>query len=212
VVGQAPPLEYFMPTPYFSLARFGKWDALLKEPAPSAQLKYTTGMWRYTRGLAFAAKGQPDQAQAERDSVAALAAAIPAEQPAGINSAKKLLTLAERHLTGEIAAAKGDTAYAIAALEEAIKIEDELTYDEPPPWYHPMRQELGRLLLAAGQPARAERMFREDLEYWPNNGWSLSGLAKSLRAQKKDAEALKAEQQFRKVWTGADVEIAAMAH
>jgi hypothetical protein len=37
------------------------------------------------------------------------------------------------------------------------------------------------------------------------NGWSLFGLARSLRLQKKDSEAAKIEAEFAKVWKNADV-------
>jgi len=196
VVMKVPQLEYFMPTPYFSLARFSRWDALLAEPAPQAKLAYTTGIWHYTRGLAHAAKGHADQAQQELDRTNTIASMIPDEQPAGINSARALLAVAQQHLSAKIAAARGDTAAAIATLTKAVAAEDALTYDEPPAWYLPLRQELGALYLAAGRPADAEHAYREDLEYWPNTGWSLRGLAQSLRAQKKDAEAATVEKQI----------------
>ena len=35
VVETVPPLEYFFPTPYWSLVRFGKYDEMLAEPAPA---------------------------------------------------------------------------------------------------------------------------------------------------------------------------------
>ncbi len=166
------------------------------------------GMWRYTRTLALAAKGRIAEAKAEHDSVAAIAEATPKEQPAGINSAKALLQLAERHAAGRIAAAAGDTAAAVAAYQEAMKLEDQLVYDEPPAWYHPIRLDLGALALAQGKAADAEQYYREDLEHWPNNGWSLHGLAKSLRAQGKTAEAGNVEAQFHKAWDRADVKLA----
>jgi hypothetical protein len=208
VTKQVPPLEYFFPTPYWAMARFERWDDVLAEPAPAEHQRYTTGMWHYARGLAFAAKAQPAEARAELDSVAAIRDATPKEQPAGINSAKALLQLAERHLAGRIAAAAGDTAGATAAYQEAMGLEDALTYDEPPAWYHPIRLELGALALKQGKAAEAERLYREDLEHWPHNGWSLHGLAASLRAQKKDAEAAKVEAEFRKAWAGADTKLA----
>ncbi len=208
VTKQVTPLEYFFPTPYWALAKFERWDELLAEPAPAPHQRYATGMWRYTRSLALAGKGRIAEAKAEHDSVAAIAETTPKEQPAGINSARKLLQLAERHAAGRIAAAAGDTAAAVAAYQEAVKIEDQLVYDEPPAWYHPIRLDLGALALAQGKPADAEKYYREDLEHWPNNGWALHGLAKSLRAQGKTAEAGKVEAQFRKAWDRADVKLA----
>jgi tetratricopeptide (TPR) repeat protein len=208
VVTKVAPLEYFFPAYYWSLARFRRWDQVLAEPAPAPQLRYTTGMWQYTRGLALSATGRPEEAQAAHDSLAAIVGAVPAEAPAGINSAKKLLTLAERHLSGRIAAGRGDSAAAATAYLEAIALEDELLYDEPPAWYHPIRQELGALRLAQGQSAQAEKLYREDLVHYPHNGWSLHGLAESLKAQKRDREAAKVEAEFHKVWDKADVRLA----
>ncbi len=208
VTRQVPPLEYFFPTPYWALARFEHWDELLAEPAPAAHQRYTTGMWHYARSLAFAAKGKFDEAKAEHDSVVAIRDEIPQEQPAGINQAKNLLALAERHGAGRLAAAQGDTAGAIAAYEEAIKLEDNLVYDEPPAWYQPIRLELGAVKLAQGKAAEAEKLYREDLSHWQNNGWGLHGLAASLRAQGKTTEAEKTEAEFRKQWEKADVKLA----
>ena len=51
----------------------------------------------------------------------------------------------------------------IAALREAVAIEDQIPYDEPPGWHAPARHTLGALLLAAGQPAEAEAVYREEL-------------------------------------------------
>ena len=205
VVNTVPPLEYFFPPPYWTLVRFGKYDEMIAEPAPAATLKYTTTMWRYSRGIALAAKGRAAEAEAELDSVAAAATATPKEAPAGINSQKSLLSLAERHLAGRLALAKGDTAGAIKAFEEAMPLEDGLLYDEPPAWYHPIRQELAGVHLAMGHAPAAEKLYREDLGHYPNNGWSLYGLARSLEAQKKTAEAAKIDAQYRKIWNKADV-------
>jgi hypothetical protein len=205
VVSTVPPLELYFPPPYWTLVRFGKYDEMLAEPAPAAQLKYTGAMWRYSRGLALAAKGKTAEAKAELDSVAAAAASTPKEAAAGINSQKSLLALAERHLAGRLALATADTAAAIAAFEQAIPLEDGLLYDEPPAWYHPIRQELAGVHLAMGHAAAAEKIYREDLVHYPNNGWSLYGLARSLEAQQKTAEAAKVDAQYRKIWNKADV-------
>ena len=57
--------------------------------------------------------------------------------------------------------------------------------------------------------SEAERVYRDDLARLPENGWSLFGLAQSLRAQKKNAEASKIEQQFQRAWKNADVTLKA---
>ena len=68
-----------------------------------------------------------------------------------------------------------------------------------------MRQSLGAVFLQAGRAAEAEAIYREDLRRNPENGWSLFGLAQSLRVQGKTWEAAAAEARFRKAWPRADV-------
>ena len=106
-----------------------------------------------------------------------------------------------------MAAKQGQTDGAVAQLELAIKGEDELTYDEPPAWYMPIRQRLGAILLAAGRPVRAEKVYREDLARRPENGWSLFGLAQSLRGQNKTKAAAKIEERFEQAWSKADIKL-----
>jgi hypothetical protein len=48
-------------------------------------------------------------------------------------------------------------------------------------------------------------VFRQDLVRHPENGWSLAGLASSLRAQGKVAEASRAQKRFEVAWATADV-------
>jgi len=99
----------------------------------------------------------------------------------------------------------GDTATAERLLRAAVAEQDTHWFTEPPPWYFPVRQALGAVLLEAGRPADAEQVYRDDLRRNPGNGWALFGLAQSLRAQGKTAEADKVNEQFRAAWSGADV-------
>jgi tetratricopeptide (TPR) repeat protein len=208
VVRQAPPLEYFSPTVLYTLARFSKWDEILKEPAPPKDLRYTTGVWHYVRGLAYTGQGKLDSAAVERDKLLAIAKATPADAYANLNSVQSLLSIARSHLEGEMAAKQGKINEAVKHLKQAIAGEDELIYDEPPPWYLPMRQRLGAVLLEAGRPVQAEKAFRADLVRRPENGWSLHGLAQSLRAQNKNRAAAAVETRFKKAWEKADIELA----
>jgi len=209
VVRMIPPFEYYSPVVLYTLARFSRWEDLLKEPRPEADLKYTTGVWHYGRGLAYAAKGALDSAAIERDSLAAIAKAMPPEAMANLNSMRALLQVGERHLTAELAAGHKRTDEAVEALRAGIAIEDELIYDEPTAWALPLRQQLGALLLSAGRAKQAEVAYREDLVRYPNNGWSLHGLAESLKAQGRTKEAAAIDAQFRKAWVRADVKLAA---
>ena len=84
---------------------------------------------------------------------------------------------------GEILVRENKLDAGIAELREAIKLEDALNYDEPPGWLIPVRHSLGAILIHNGRYAEAEQVYREDLARLPENGWSLYGLASSLKAQ-----------------------------
>jgi hypothetical protein len=202
---QMPMGEFIMPSRYFTELRFGQWSKILKEPAPLAEFEYLSGVWRYARGMALAAKGKPDQASAEQKKLDAIATAIPADRIVGFNSARKLLELGSATLGGEIAAARGDHDTAIKNLRDAVAIQDSLAYEEPPAWYYPVRETLGMELLAAAKPADAEQVFRDDLKQNPENGWSLNGLAICLRARNASDEIATVEDRFKKAWAHADV-------
>ena len=82
----------------------------------------------------------------------------------------------------------------------AVAEQDGHWFTEPPVWYFPVRQSLGAVLLAGGRPVEAEAVYRDDLKRNPDNGWSLFGLARSLQAQGKAADAAAVEARFRKAW------------
>ncbi|HEY3197135.1 MAG TPA: tetratricopeptide repeat protein [Nitrospirales bacterium] len=201
----APNMESFLPTPLFALARFGRWEEILREPAPAPDLSYTTALWHYARGLAFTAKGQLDQANVELRQLEANAKMERVDRIVGNNRAKTVLDIAKHVLSGNINARAGKLDEAIAHFKEAVRLQDQLRYYEPPDWYYPVRESLGTLLLLAGRPADAEAVFREDLRRTPENPWSLFGLGRSLRAQKADTEAAAIEDRFRLAWRRADI-------
>ena len=123
--------------------------------------------------------------------------------------APEILRLAERVVRGRIAQAGGDHAAAVRHFEAAVALEDRLAYTEPPYWYYPTRQSLGKALLAAGDAAGAEAVYRRDLELYPHNGWSMYGLVLSLEAQGKAEEAAAEREMFQHAWSLADVELTA---
>jgi tetratricopeptide (TPR) repeat protein len=208
VVKQIPSLEYYSPALLYTLVRFSRWDDILRQPAPASHLRYTTGSWHYARALAYTAKDQPDSAAIEQDALVAIAEAMPADLMMNLNSGKALLEIAKAHLAGEMAARQGRVDAAVLQLQAAIQGEDQLIYEEPPAWYMPLRQRLGAILLSAGRPGKAEKIFRDDLDRRPENGWSLYGLAQSLRAQNKVKAAGKIEERFEEAWKTADVKLA----
>jgi len=128
---------------------------------------------------------------------------------AGFFKTREMLTLAVEVLTGEMAARGRDTDGAITHLAEAVRIQDGHWFTEPPPWYYPVRQSLGAVLLLAGRAGEAEAVYRADLRRNPENGWSLYGLAQSLRVQGKADEAAAMDERFRRAWARADVTLTA---
>lgn len=187
------------------LARFGMWDEILAAPAPREELVHARAIWHYARGRALAARGDVAGAEAELAKVRAAAASpATAEMKLEFSMARGVHAVAEHVLAGHVDAARGNHAGAVRHLRAAAQAEDSLVYGEPPEWHVPVRQELGMVLLAAGQAADAEAVFRQDLERFPANGWSLHGLARAQRAQGREADAARTEAELRTAWQGAD--------
>ncbi len=63
------------------------------------------------------------------------------------------------------------------------------------------------MLLEARKPADAEQVFRDELTRNPENGWSLHGLARALKAQGKKEESQAVAERFAKAWANADVDL-----
>ncbi|MBI4782177.1 MAG: hypothetical protein HY785_12770 [Oscillatoriophycideae cyanobacterium NC_groundwater_1537_Pr4_S-0.65um_50_18] len=201
-------LQHYAMIPLYTAVKFKLWDDILAQPAPASDLAYPTGVWHFARGMAYTAKGQNQKARHELEALKAIAARPDLESmPISINTAAHLLKIATAVLSGELAAKQGDMEGAIAYLSAGVEFEDSLNYDEPASWYSPVRQTLGAILLQANRAAEAEQSYREDLAKYPENGWSLYGLAQSLRAQGKLPEAQQIEARFEQAWRYADAPI-----
>ncbi|MDP2142162.1 MAG: hypothetical protein Q8L20_15245 [Gammaproteobacteria bacterium] len=193
---------------WMTLKAFGQWDRILALPAQPDTRPFLQGTMNHIRGAALAATGDVAGAEAE---LAALDVVLqnPAlqSQRASVNSADRILAVARHSLAGEIANAKGDFTTAITEFSQAVALQDQLRYMEPPDWIQSMRLFLGQAYLNAGQPAEAEAVFLEDLVLLQDNGWALHGLTDALEAQGKTAEAAVARERFDEAWEDADVEL-----
>ena len=207
-----PLLQTFLLAHDYSLVRFGKWDEILALPAPRADTLFTRATRSYARGMAFIRKKDFAAATKEIDTVKKIAGdpkLIAAPTSMSLNLADSVLRVAIEVLDGEFAAAQGNYDTAIAHLDRAVRYEDALIYTEPDDWHQPVRHNLGAVLLQAGRSVEAESVYWDDLRRHPKNGWSLFGLAQSLRAQNKMDEAKHIEADFKKAWADADVQLTA---
>ncbi|MBD2059378.1 tetratricopeptide repeat protein [Oculatella sp. FACHB-28] len=204
-------LQHYSTIPLYTYVKFGMWDEILAQPSPAEDLVYPTGVWHFARGMAYTAKGELKAATEELEAVRAIATSPALEGVTiwDINSTSHLLQIASEVLAGELAAKQGNFEEAIAHLQTGITLEDQLSYDEPSPWYSPVRQTLGAVLLQADRSAEAEQTYREDLAIYPENGWSLYGLAQSLQAQGKTAEAQITQERLEQAWGYADISLTA---
>ncbi len=202
-----PMLEMFVPYSIVSLVRFSRWDDVAKEPKPAPELKITTGFWHFARGSAYAATNQISQADAELAALQALIKTIPADAPMGNSGALNVLKVADAALAGKIAYARGDKEAAFNLLTKAVAAEDATSYNEPSDWDLPVREFFGGALLASGEYARAESVFRAEMAKHPRNGRALFGLAESLRKQNKTSSAQMVQTEFETAWQYADTKL-----
>ena len=191
------------------MVRFGLWNDILTEPE-----KYTEKMWftrafhHAARAIASAAKSSTTNARNEQRIFLELTRLVPKETSLGNNSCEAILGVVTPMVEGEILVAEGQVDRGIEELRAAIQQEDALKYDEPPGWLIPVRHSLGAVLMKQQRFAEAEQVYREDLARLPDNGWSLFGLAETLRRQSKNAdEASETQAKFEKVWANADLKI-----
>ena len=204
-----PALQHYLTAPLLVLVNHHQWDEVLKETVPKECAAQQDGchliraVWHWAQGMANAAKDQPDVAEnydyprflAERGAIRFL--------PWGNNTPESLLKIADQLLRARIASARQRPDVAIEHLSIAMTLEDDLIYDEPPPWFYPLRDALGGALLQARLYSGAAGLFEEDLRRNPGNGRSLFGLAESLKTL-KDPQWERYDKMYREAWKEAD--------
>lgn len=205
----APTVDVWMCSVYDVQKRFGRWDAILAEPAPPEFMPATTAYWRGHRAIAYAAKKDFDAANRELAEFEKVYSYTPPRDrlfPGMTPERYKARLDPIRHfVAGEIALQQGDYDRAIEHLVKAVEAEDKLGFSgEPPEYLQPVRHTLGAVYFKAGRYEDAERIYREDLDEFPGNGWSLYGLSRALEAQGKTKEAGRVAQAFRFAWAKAD--------
>lgn len=202
-------LQHYYYIPLYVAVKLSMWDTILTIPSPAQELIYPRSIWHYARGMAFLGKHDLSNAQKEMDSLKLLSADTTLKHITiwNINTTADLVQIANKVLAAGIALRKKDTTGSIALLKEAIAMEDNLNYNEPPDWFFSVRHHLGAVLLKAGKYSEAEKVYRDDLKTWKKNGWALIGLYDALTQQKKNAEAQQVHAAFKEAWKYADLNI-----
>jgi len=201
-----PLVDGFLPVVIETQVRFGMWHDILRQPSFPDLFGVSNAVRHYARGVAFTALGRLDDAERELVELDGLCAVMD-ERAIGNNPAKLVLQIPQHVLRGEWLFKKGDREAGLSELRKAVAVEDSLRYDEPPDWLMPVRHTLGATLIQAGRYAEAEKAYREDLARFPENGWSLFGLARCLELRGDADEAAKVRLRFERAWAHADVEL-----
>jgi len=203
-----PDVASFLVTKLEVYVRFGKWEEILKYPQPREDQPYAIAMWHYARGIALANTQKIEDARAEAAMFEEFAAKVPASHLInGVVPASEVLNIARQMLAGETAFKAGETDKAFVSLRAAVEAESAMRYTEPNPWMVPTRHALGALLLQQGKHKEAEDCYLADLKWYPENGWSLHGLAECQQARGAEHEAHMTQMRFEKAWKLATVEI-----
>lgn len=191
--------EAFIGMKFHVLVRFGRWQEIVDEPLPTDQALYlnTTALQHYSRSVAFANLGRLNEARAEPEAFATAQRAVPEGWMMFNNPCSAVLLVAEQMMLGELAYKSGCTEEGLEHLRAAVRLDDDMLYDEPWGWMQPTRHALGALLMDAGQYAEAEAAYRADLGLdqilprpcqHPRNVWSLHGLDECLRRRGETVE------------------------
>ncbi len=172
--------------PYFAHAQFASVSEVEAWPDPGDDIPYLKAMWHYARGKVFA-EARDSRALAEQQAIDALMgeeAITSAGIPAGT-----ILQLASNTIAAKIK--MGETEYAAAAelMRKNIKLQDSMSYTEPPFWYYAVEQSLGAALYRNGSYSEAENAFKASLIRHPNSAGSLYGLWHTQERLGLDAEA-----------------------
>ncbi|KAL4946007.1 hypothetical protein BDV06DRAFT_183395 [Aspergillus oleicola] len=219
---QSPPmadwLEGFLAMKIHVLIRFGLWEEILALTLPADAELYcvTTTMIHYGRGVAFAATGKVDEAASERAIFQDRRKKVPTSRMLFNNTCTDILAIASAMLDGELEYRRGNFSSAFKHLEDSIKLDDTLPYDEPWGWMQPTRHAYGALLLEQGKVEEAAAVYAADLGIdgtlpralqHPNNVWSLHGYHECLVRLGRDAEARIIQQQLKFAAATADISI-----
>ncbi len=204
-------IQHYYTIPYYVYAKFGKWQEILEMKNNDSTLKYPEAIRHYARGIAFLGIKNVAKAKEELKLLEKYAEDNSLKEITiwDINSVDVLLQIAKKVLTAEILAEEKKYDESIKLLKEAIVIEDNLNYNEPPDWFFSVRHHLGAIQIAAKKYNDAVATYNEDLVRLPKNGWALHGLQSAYEKLNANEKAVETAKLLESVWSTADITLSA---
>ena len=201
-------LQHYYMIPYFVDVKFGAWDKILGRELPDTLL-YPRAISHYARGMAFLGKENLPKAKAELRELQILAGDERLKEMKiwEINSVHSIVDIAQKVLQGEILASEGRFDESISLLKQAVAVEDDLNFQEPPDWFFSVRHNLGAVQIEAGDYEAAVTTLEEDLKVLPRNGWAQHGLKLAYQKMNDAAMVEELETALETSWATADVDI-----
>ena len=211
-------LEAFYGMKVHVYIRFGKWQEIIDEPMPAEPELFcvTTALWRYAKGVAYAASGDVDRAAEQQRLFAEAFDQVPEERKVFNNESRDMLRVGEAMLEGELEYRRGNFDDAFEHLRRCVELYDQLNYSEPWVWMQPPRHALGALLLEQGQVEEAAAVYRADLglddtlvrpSQHPGNIWALHGYHECCVALGRDEEAADIAAQLATARASSDIDV-----
>jgi tetratricopeptide (TPR) repeat protein len=209
-LGSAPPeaeyLQYMYMTELFSYVRYGKWEKILQLAQVPDSHSYANILLEFGRGISFARLKKFDEA---RLSLQKMEQRLRDDKKLKIrmgafNTAFAGGEIAVAIVQGIIAEEENRLDKAIEWLSAAVKLEDQMIYDEPKDWLLPPRHYLASVLIKKGQFSEAADVLKKDLSFNPDNGWALTGLWVALQKQGKNKEAAEVKKSLDAIGIGKD--------
>ncbi|WP_212592744.1 tetratricopeptide repeat protein [Spirosoma terrae] len=197
--------QYLYMLPSLTLVRLGKWNEVLRTEKPDNGWAYASLLDHFARGMAFVGTGKIAEAEQQLKGLRSrLSDPVLEKRRIPFNSFQPMAHIADHILEASILFHSKKQDQAVASLEKAISLDDQLIYTEPADWPLPPRQFLGAYLLTMKKMKDAEAVYRQDLVHNPGNGWSTVGLHKVLRLQGKKTELPLLEKGYKSAFARAE--------
>jgi len=199
-------VQYVYMEPTFTNLRFGKWDEVIKTQVPDS-LIFASLLSHFAKGVAYSRKGDFPSAKRELGMLNKLLSDASLKEKEIFSPAIEPATVAQLILKGTIAEGQKNYTTAIDFLQQAVKAEDRLIYNEPRDWPIPARQFLANVLLKAGKYEEAISVLKRDLVINPKNGWSLTGLQSAYTQTHDKAELAQVNTRLKDAFSIKDANI-----